>query len=126
MEQYLKVNRSTLVNIGKLTTSAARRYYGVLMKCCGASPRKIHKETFIYHYAVCPNAEAEYVFENKNSEYWKFISTDDFNISVELCKEDKSKTDIENETRVNMILRGLRSKIDVEFKTEEGLIFRRK
>ena len=126
MERKLKTHRSTLVERGKLTTNAATRYYGVLIKCCGASPRKIQKETFIYHFAVCPNAEAEYVFENRHGEYWKIISKEHTGISVELHKENKTTSDIENEMRVNMILRGLRSKIDVELKTEEGLIFRRK
>lgn len=126
MEQYLKTNRSTFANRGKLTTSTAKRYYGVLIKCCGASPRKIQKETFIYHFAVCPNAEAEYVFESRHGEHWRFINTEHFGISVELCKENKTTNETETETRVNMILRGLKSKIEVEMKTNEGLIFRKK
>ena len=126
METHLKTNRSTLANRGKLTTNAATRYYGVLVKCCGASPRKLEKETFIYHFAVCSNAEAEYVFQNRHGEYWKFISEDRSGISVQLHKDNKTTSDVETEIRVNMILRGLRSKIDVEMRTSEGLTFRRK
>jgi hypothetical protein len=129
MEKFLKTNRSTLLDRKKLTTNAAKRYYGILMKCCGASPRKLEKETFIYHYAVCPSAEAEYVFKNSNGEYWRFVSSEIGNVhtlKVELCKDNKNKFDMEAESRANMVLSGIRKKIDIEFRSKEGIEFKRK
>jgi len=126
MEKFLKTNRETLISRKKLSTKTASKLYSVLINCCGASPRKIEKEAFIYHFAVCPNAEAEYVFQNSSGEYWRFISAEHQPVKVLLCKDNKTANDQAAESRACMVLMGIEKRSDVEYKSPDGFEFKRK